>query len=199
MIRWAASYDLLVWLMTFGRERRLRERFLEPARLRPGDSVLDVGCGTGSLAITASRKVGPTGSVHGVDAAPAMIARAMKKARRAGVDVRFQNALAQSLPFAEASFDVVLCTVMLHHLPGEARREAVREMRRVLKPGGRVLLIDFARGSRHGLRALVHGHRHGHVPPRDLIDLATGAGLRVVDSGPLGTWELQFALGELAA
>src|SRR5215467_9211280 len=95
----AAGYDLLVWLLTLGRTRAFREKMLSFAHLQPGQSVLDVGCGTGSLAITAKRQVGAGGNVHGVDASPEMIARARKKARKAGIEITFRNAYAQSLPF----------------------------------------------------------------------------------------------------
>ena len=83
----AALYDLQVWLVTLGRERAFREKILRLARLPPGEAVLDVGCGTGTLAIAAKRHVGPTGAVYGIDASPEMLARAGKKARKAGVDV----------------------------------------------------------------------------------------------------------------
>jgi SAM-dependent methyltransferase len=72
--------------------------------------------------MAAKRQVGPAGAVSGVDASPEMLARAEKKARRLGVEVSFQNGLAQSLPFPAAQFDVVLSTVMLHHLPKSSRR-----------------------------------------------------------------------------
>ena len=133
----AATYDVLVWLMTLGRERAFPEKMLRLAHLEPGESVLDVGCGTGTLAIAAKRQVGTTGTVYGVDASPEMIARAEKKAKKAGVKVVFKNAFAQSLPFPDAQFDVVLTTVMLHHLPRTARQELAVEIRRVLRPGGR--------------------------------------------------------------
>ena len=196
VVHWAARYDLLIWLLTLGRERRFRERLLDPARLRPGESVLDVGCGTGTLAIAAKHRVGAAGSVYGIDASPAMIARASNKAKKAGAEIAFETGLAESLPLPDARFDVVLSTVMLHHLPGKARQQGVREMRRVLKPGGRLLAVDFAGGSGHGRGPLAHFHRHGHVKPRELDDLVSAAGLHVVESGALGIWNLRFVLAE---
>jgi ubiquinone/menaquinone biosynthesis C-methylase UbiE len=195
VVHWAARYDLLIWLLTLGRERSFREKLLEPARLQPGESVLDVGCGTGTLAIAAKRRVGPSGSVYGVDASPAMIARATKKAKEAGCDVTFETGLAESLPFPSERFDVVLSTVMLHHLPRNAREQGVREMRRVLKPGGRLLVVDFA-GARKRKGPLMHFHRHGHVEPRALVELVSGSGLRVVDSGAVRMWTLYYVVGE---
>ena len=82
VIHWAARYDLLAWLLTGGRERAFRERLIELAGLAPGESVLDIGCGTGTLAIAATRHAGPTGAVYGIDASPQMIARATRKGRR---------------------------------------------------------------------------------------------------------------------
>lgn len=196
VVHWAARYDLLIWLVTLGRERNFRERLLAPARLQAGESVLDVGCGTGTLAIAAKRRVGSTGSVYGIDASPAMIARATKKATKAGAEVIFETGLAESLPFPDARFDVVLSTVMLHHLPRNAREQGVREMRRVLKPSGRLLAVDFGGASRHGRGPLAHFHRHGHVEPRALVDLVSGTGMHVVESGALGIWDLQFVLAE---
>lgn len=87
----ARFYDLMVWLLTLGRERPFRERLVELARLQPGESVLDVGCGTGTLAIAAKRRVGPTGIVQGIDASPEMIARATRKANKAGVEVTVRD------------------------------------------------------------------------------------------------------------
>lgn len=195
VITWAGRYDAFIWLATLGRETRLRERLLAPARLRQGEAVLDVGCGTGSLALIAKRQVGPSGAVHGIDASPAMIARAVHKARKRNADVGFDVATADALPFADGSFDVTLSTVMLHHLRRTVRVVAVSEMRRVLRKVGRALLVDFA-GARNSRSPLLHFHRHGHVDPQVLRDLATDSGLRVVDSGPIGQWSLQYVLAE---
>lgn len=195
IVHWANRYDWLVTMVTFGRERSFRERLLAPAHLALGESVLDIGCGTGTLAVVAKGRVG-TGAVVGIDASPEMIARARRKAAKARVDVAFDVAHAQALPFPDAQFDVVLSTVMLHHLPRAGREDAVREVRRVLKPGGRFLAVDFAKSSGKGL--LAHLHKHGRVDPRDLIALVTQAGLSVADSGSAGAWDLQFVVGRRA-
>ncbi|MPZ30244.1 MAG: methyltransferase domain-containing protein [Rhodospirillales bacterium] len=190
----AARYDFLVWLVTLGRERAFREKILRLARLEPGESVLDVGCGTGSLAIVAKRQVGPTGAVHGIDASPEMIARAHMKARKAGVEVAFKNGAAQALPFPDAQFDAVLSTLMFHHLPRKARQQCAGEIRRVLKPGGRVLAVDFG-GSAPARRGFfARFHRHGHVSLRDIAALLSEAGLTTVESGAVGMRDLQFVL-----
>jgi ubiquinone/menaquinone biosynthesis C-methylase UbiE len=83
VIHWAARYDLLAWLLTRGRERACCERLIGLAGLEPGDAVLDIGCGTGTLAIAATRHVGPTGTVYGIDASRQMVARATRKAAKA--------------------------------------------------------------------------------------------------------------------
>src|SRR6185436_10154082 len=145
-----------------------------------------------TLAIAAKRRVGASGSVHGIDPSPEMIARAKKKARKANADVTFEIGAAEALPFPDARFGVVTSTVMLHHLRRSARQEAVREMKRVLKPGGRLLAVDFAGASQSGKGPLAHFHRRGHVRPQDLVDLVSDSGLRVVESGPLGMWALHF-------
>ena len=195
VIHWAARYDLLLALVTLGREGTIREKMLDLAKLEPGESVLDVGCGTGTLAIAAKRRVGATGSVYGIDASPEMIVRARTKAKRATADIAFETALAESLQFADARFNVVLSTVMLHHLPRAARQQSLREIRRVLVPGGRVLVVDFGKNTGNERGLLAHFHRHGGVALSDLIALVSDAGLRVVESGATGIGRLQFVLG----
>lgn len=198
VVHWAARYDLLIWALTLGRERRLRERLLEPVNLRAGESVLDVGCGTGTLAMIARDRVGPAGSVHGIDPSPEMIVRARHKAAKSVVDVTFDTAVAESLPFSDGRFDVVLCTVMLHHLPRAIRAQSIREMGRVLKPGGRLLAVDFGeRGHGGGLIARIH--RRAQLRGRELEELVGVGGLRVIDSGAVGMWNLQFAVAESPA
>ena len=192
----ATGYDLAVWLLTLGRERVFREQVLRLARLQPGEMVLDIGCGTGTLAIAAKRQVGRTGTVYGIDASPEMLARAEQKARKAGVEVVLTNALAQLLPFPAAQFDAVLTSVMLHHLPRKARQRCAAEMRRVLRPGGRVLAVDFGSAVPETKGLLSHFHRHGHIKLPDMMDLLSEAGLNSVGSGAVGFRDLQFVLAK---
>ena len=141
LIHWSRYYDLLLTLLTLGREKQIREKILNLAAVKEGEAVLDVGCGTGTLAIAASRRVGDKGSVCGVDAAPEMVERARKKGD--GLDIEFHLAVAERLPFPDGQFDVVLNTFFLHHLPIDIRGTALKEMNRVLKPSGRMFAADF--------------------------------------------------------
>src|SRR5258708_20829097 len=108
VLHWALGYDLLVRFFWLGKERVFREKTIDLAGLQPGERALDVGCRTGSLAIAAKRRVGPTGTVCGVDASPEMIARARNKARKNAVEVNFENAVVETLPFADGTFNAVL-------------------------------------------------------------------------------------------
>ena len=194
--RW---YDLLAGALTLGRERALRERLAELARLAPGEAVLDVGCGTGSLALAAKRAVGETGAVTGVDASPEMIAIAARKAARSRTDIAFRTAAAERLPFADVSFDVVLATLMLHHLPAPVRRECVREARRVLKPGGRMLAVDFSKPLAGGSGLFGRLHRHGGVSVDAMTTLMREAGMRVDETGSVGVSDLRFVVAHAPA
>lgn len=187
-------YDLFVQVALIGREPSFRKQLLELGRLRPGEAVLDLGCGTGSLALMAKEAVGTAGIVCGVDASAEMISWARQKARRVAAQVQFQHAPAQAVPFPDASFDVVLSTLMLHHLSKKVRPHVAAEARRVVKPGGRILMVDFAEPSRRkGLKRHLH-HRHGSVALHEMLALLEGAGLSVVDSGSMGIKSVHFAL-----
>jgi ubiquinone/menaquinone biosynthesis C-methylase UbiE len=150
LIHWPHLYDIEVGLL--GRRRkRLRSMLADDLQLQPGVQVLDVGCGTGRQAMVFAERVAPGGTVDGIDAAVEMIKRAQVRARQRGVSASFQVAYAQQLPFPDATFDAVACTLALHHVAEDDQQTAVREMYRVLKPGGRLLIAEFHRRK---------GHRH---------------------------------------
>ena len=158
VIRWARFYDLVAWLMTFGREPSIRKMTIELAGIREGEQVLDVGSGTGTLTIAAARQVGPTGEVHGIDPSAEMVEVALRKAAKAGVGAQFQTAVIEKLPFPDGHFDVVLSSLMLHHLPADVKRAGFAEVNRVLKPGGRFLAVDIS-GSGGFLGHIIRAHK----------------------------------------
>ena len=195
-IHWPLFYDILVGVLFWGREKAARERTLDLGELKPGESVLDVGCGTGALTLAAKARVGQTGKVYGIDAAPEMIERARRKAVEAGMDVDFQTAAVESLPFPDALLDVVLSSLMLHHLPGDLRRKALVEMCRVLRPGGRLMVVDFEppRGKLgRALVLLVLGHTMADTDIRDFLPLIQSAGFSEIECGSTGVRLLSFA------
>lgn len=141
---WAAPiYDSYCPLIGLG--ARFRRTTLRHAELRRGEQVLDVGCGTGVLTRAAAEAVGMDGVVQGIDAAPAMVAVARREAAKAASRAQFQVAAIEALPFETARFDAVLSSLMLHHLPPEAKRQGLREVYRVLKDSGRLIVVDVDR------------------------------------------------------
>jgi ubiquinone/menaquinone biosynthesis C-methylase UbiE len=133
-------YDPLLRLTA--RERRFKRRLLAEARLRPGFRVLDLGCGTGTLALMAKRAE-PQATLLGVDGDPAVIEIARKKVEREGLPIAFHLALAQKLPYPGHAFDRVLSTLVMHHLSRQAKIAALAETARVLVAGGELHLADF--------------------------------------------------------
>ena len=115
----------------------MAEDLVGAAGLQPGERVLDVACGTGVVARLAQERVGEAGTVAGLDVNPAMLAVARSRTP-AGVSIEWHEASAESMPVPDGSFDVVLCQMGLQFLPDKPA--ALREMRRVLAAGGRVLI-----------------------------------------------------------
>jgi ubiquinone/menaquinone biosynthesis C-methylase UbiE len=176
-------YDLGEWFHdTFsfrGTFRELRQRTANLARLQPGEQVLDVGCGTGTLAMEVARRMGRAGRVAGVDPGTEQIARARAKAARRNIPVEFQVGIIEQLPFPNQTFDVVFSTLMMHHLPKSLKRQGLAEIARVLKPGGRLIIADFTRKQdRQGRAARFHA---GGSSIQDLVALVSDAGFEWVE------------------
>lgn len=137
-------YDPLIRLTT--RESLFKRRLLEQASPGPGQNVLDLGCGTGTLALLVKQHR-PSADVVGLDADPAMLDQARSKARRAEVEIRFDEGFSTELPYADASFDLVLSTLFFHHLDLDSKRRTAGEIARVLGTGGELHVADWGRPS----------------------------------------------------
>ncbi|HSJ98711.1 MAG TPA: methyltransferase domain-containing protein [Myxococcota bacterium] len=159
---------------------RHRERLLDAAAIRPGDRVLDLGCGTGALSLQVKRRH-PDARVTGLDPDAKALERSRAKAARAGVAVEWRQGFGDALPFPDASFERVVSSLVLHHLTHDGRRATLAEVARVLAPSGTIHVLDF--GPPHGTldRLLLHAfHRDdrlednlaGRIPA-----LMAGAGL----------------------
>ena len=198
---WARFYDAFSWLISLGKAPAIRRTAIEVAGVVPGDKVLDVGCGTGSLAIAAKGKAGPDGEVHGIDAAPEMIEVARQKAARKGVDVGFHVGLIEEIPFPDGHFDLALNTFVLHHLPHDLKRKGFAEIRRVLKPGGRFVAADLAPRSDsligHILSAVI-GHHMIHTDVAELTAMMEDAGFAEVEEVKTKHTQLLFVRAEAA-
>lgn len=156
-------YDLFTAVLGAGKVHRT---LVDQAELAPGQRVLEIGCGTGNLSVRAKRAQ-PGVDFVGSDPDPLALARARRKARDL-TGIRFERGYAQRLPYPDASFDRVLSALMLHHLDPETKAAAAAEVARVLRPGGRLHLVDFT-GQAHGLhgalsrRVVKSGHVEDHI------------------------------------
>jgi ubiquinone/menaquinone biosynthesis C-methylase UbiE len=151
-------YDPLSRLFRVG---KLHRKLLAQAELQPGQRVLEIGCGTGNL-LLAAKATEPDAAMVGLDPDLSALARARRKARRRGLPVQLDRGYADELPYPGASVDRVLSAFMLHHVAATEREKAVREVARVLRPGGRLHLVDIA-GHAHAPR-LRKAHARTHLP-----------------------------------
>ena len=181
-------YEAFTRLMFLGRRRGIYRRLVAASGAKPGDRVIDVGCGTGYFSRLLGTTVGSTGAVVGIDAAPEMVEYAASHAR-GSANCDFKVGTAESLPVASGTADVVVCALVLHHLPPEVQSAAASEMRRVLRTGGAALIADLevmapGYGTRLFLRVTGLSHMRRHAPA--LEPLLAAAGFRDVRTGRSG-------------
>lgn len=201
----AGQYDIHTRLLGLGVNRANSRMIIDMAQIKPNNRVLDVGCGTGNLTLTAKNYVGESGSVNGIDASPEMIAEAQKKAKQSGYsasEVIFEVGLIEKLPYPAATFDVVISRLVIHHLPDDLKRRGFAEIYRVVKPGGRIFIADFKPPENpilaHLALAFV-GHRMMRTDVSIIPPMLKEAGFTDVATGPTRSPFLTFVSGKKPA
>jgi SAM-dependent methyltransferase len=143
--------------------RSIQWQLVAQAGIAPGQTVLEIGAGTGSVLLLAKRAVG-SATVVGLDPDAQALDVARHRAARERLDLRLDHGYADRLPYPDGSVDRVLSAFMLHHLPGPEKATALREAHRVLTPGGSLHVVDL-NGQRPGAVGRVLHRRHEHAPP----------------------------------
>jgi ubiquinone/menaquinone biosynthesis C-methylase UbiE len=174
-------YDPLVRMLRIESHHR---RLVDLAAFEPGERVLEIGCGTGNLALLIKR-LHPTADVVGIDPDDKALARARRKAMRGRLAVRFDHGFAQHLPYGDTSFDCVASAFMFHHLGAEVKRAVLAEVLRVLTPDGRLRLVDFGGAIERSdgfMARLQHRNKHlaGNLGER-IPEIMREAGLHEAD------------------
>ncbi|MEE6261602.1 class I SAM-dependent methyltransferase [Plantactinospora sonchi] len=168
---------------------RIHEQLLDRADLRGGQQLLEIGCGTGNLLRSLGRRHLDVDAL-GIDPDPAALRRARRKAARIRQPIRYERAFAGELPVPDDSFDRVLSAFMLHHLAEEERTRALREVGRVLRPGGELHVVDV--DSTPSGRKAGRGHHSPGVSdsrPDQVLAALTDAGLTgVAENGRGRAW-----------
>jgi ubiquinone/menaquinone biosynthesis C-methylase UbiE len=184
------TYDICAEVFFGGRRRRVFTQLAAESGALPGDRVLDVGCGTGYFTRVMAHAVGPSGIAVGVDPSVEAISEARRVTRLA--NCTFMEGVAEALDAPDGSYDVVVSSLMIHHVPETLRPRAIGEMFRVLRPGGSILTAEFRPPASRTGRRLVTTFTGHHAMAENRVDLlqpmAEDAGFEQVQSGDLRPW-----------
>jgi len=160
----AGKYDLMNDLMSLGVHRLWKRHFIAISNVHPGQRVLDLAGGTGDIAALLSKRVGSTGSVVLSDINEAMLEVGRQRLEDRGIvgNIEYSLANAEKLPFADGEFDAVTMAFGLRNVTDQ--RSALSEMYRVLKPGGRAMILEFSKVEFEGLKKIYDGYSFGILP-----------------------------------
>ncbi len=184
--RWLTRfYDPVVRVTT--REATFKAALLQQANLQDGYRILDLGCGTGTLAMMV-KQANRSAEVFGLDADPEALQHARMKLAKSGIEVWLDQGLASALPYTAESFDRTLSSLVFHHLSSEVKLQAMREVLRVLRPGGEFHIADWGRPTNSAMRLAFVGIQmlDGFATTRDSVmgvlpELLSLAGFETVE------------------
>lgn len=183
------SYDACAALFFGGRRRHVYTRLAALSGVQPGDRILDVGCGTGYFTRIMGQAAAPGGTAVGLDPSGDAIAEARRVTQLA--NCTFRNGIAEAIDAPDGAYDVVVSSLMLHHLPEDLRPRVIGEMYRVLRPGGQVLIADFRPPANRVGRQIV-GAITGPMMKNTAVELvepmARAAGFAEIVPGDVRPW-----------
>ena len=182
-------HDLLAWVFFAGRRASIYRRLSTLSGAGPGDRVIDIGCGDGYLSRQMADRVGPIGTVVGVDPSPEAIERARQMTSNRVCE--FAEGVAEDVQAPDSSCDVVVSSLAIHHLAEASRPAAFAEMWRVLRPGGRVLVAEFRPPTNRFALLLTRPFASAnmqHNPIQQLPGLIRAAGFDQVRTDDLRPW-----------